>query len=285
MNLSDMYTKCVPQALFQAFREALGFMLNDLRLSVLVSEKPKAPDDDESESLRDLEGRPVLRESVRKGRRCVLCDELIASDDASVSAAVDGSKGFSVSGVILTKAMSDSEDEDRRSRREARETESKDPAKETKEAGERKKKKRRKNKKEKPAEESRAEDPEEPPTPPPKPPVKKPPVKKPVPKPQVAQVKKDHLKEKPIQRRAKRKEEKEKARERTRAKERRARRARERKLQAHRSLEAVLPNLLLHPQDGRIPHEEWFPFMGWERVPSQNWICPAQALQRGAPRN
>ena len=59
MNLSDMYTKCVPQALFQAFREALGFMLNDLRLSVLVSEKPKASDDDESESLRDLEGRPV----------------------------------------------------------------------------------------------------------------------------------------------------------------------------------------------------------------------------------
>ena len=54
--------------------------------SVLVSEKPKAPDDDESESLRDLEGRPVFRESVRKGRRCVLCDELIASDDACVSA-------------------------------------------------------------------------------------------------------------------------------------------------------------------------------------------------------
>ena len=47
------------QALFQAFREALGFMLNDLRLSVLVSEKPKASDDDESESLRDGEGRPV----------------------------------------------------------------------------------------------------------------------------------------------------------------------------------------------------------------------------------
>ena len=152
-----------------------------------------------------------FRESVRKGRRCVLCDELIASDDACVSAAVDGSKGFSVSGVILTKAMSDSEDEDRRSRREARETESKDPAKETKEAGERKKKKRRKNKKEKPAEESRAEAPEEeyeevpveeepePPTPPPKPPVKKPPVKKPVPKPQVTQVKKDHLKEKPTE--------------------------------------------------------------------------------------
>ena len=42
MNLSDMYTKCVPQLLFQAFREALGFMLNDLRLSVLVAEKPKA---------------------------------------------------------------------------------------------------------------------------------------------------------------------------------------------------------------------------------------------------
>ena len=70
MNLSDMYTKCVPQALFQAFREALGFMLNDLRLSVLVSEKPKASDDDESESWRDLEGKPLGKTSKKISRVC-----------------------------------------------------------------------------------------------------------------------------------------------------------------------------------------------------------------------
>ena len=48
MNLSDMFTKCVSQALFQSFRTALGFLLNDLRLSVVISgsEKQKALDDE-----------------------------------------------------------------------------------------------------------------------------------------------------------------------------------------------------------------------------------------------
>lgn len=39
MNLSNMFTKCVGQALFQRFREALGFIVNDLRLSVIVSKR------------------------------------------------------------------------------------------------------------------------------------------------------------------------------------------------------------------------------------------------------
>ena len=150
MNLSDMFTKCVGQALFQSFREALGFMVNDLRLSVLVAEKSGVLDSHESESLKDLEGKPVgrssrlvsrvcevfqIRESFQKGRRCVLCDDLIGSgDDVFVSAAVDGSTGLSVSGVTLTTGFSVSEvaltrfagemsdsDDDRRSMREARE--------------------------------------------------------------------------------------------------------------------------------------------------------------------
>ena len=37
LNLSDMFTKCVGQALFQRFREAIGFATHDLRLSVLVT--------------------------------------------------------------------------------------------------------------------------------------------------------------------------------------------------------------------------------------------------------
>ena len=66
MNLSDMFTKCVSQALFQSFRTALGFLLNDLRLSVVISgsEKQKALDDEEeSESLRDLGGKPLGKTS------------------------------------------------------------------------------------------------------------------------------------------------------------------------------------------------------------------------------
>ena len=62
MNLSDMFTKCVGQALYQSFRTAIGFLLNDLRLSIVISgsEKQKALDnEEESESLRDLEGKPV----------------------------------------------------------------------------------------------------------------------------------------------------------------------------------------------------------------------------------
>ena len=62
MNLSDMFTKCVSQALYQSFRTAIGFLLNDLRLSIVISgsEKQKALDnEEESESLRDLEGKPV----------------------------------------------------------------------------------------------------------------------------------------------------------------------------------------------------------------------------------
>ena len=153
MNLSDMFTKCVSQALFQSFRTALGFLLNDLRLSVVISgsEKQKALDDEEeSESLRDLEGKPLgktskltqrvfqvfqLRESFQRGRRCMLCDDVIEDDlliegegevlnSVSPSAAVVGSAALSLSGVILTKgvmASSSDKDEDRRSVREARE--------------------------------------------------------------------------------------------------------------------------------------------------------------------
>ena len=39
LNLSDMFTKCVGQALFQRFREAMGFATHDLSLSVLVTKK------------------------------------------------------------------------------------------------------------------------------------------------------------------------------------------------------------------------------------------------------
>ena len=153
MNLSDMFTKCVSQALYQSFRTAIGFLLNDLRLSIVISgsEKQKALDnEEESESLRDLEGKPVgkttkltervfqvfqLRDSFQRGRRCMLCDDVIEGDllvegegevfdCVSPSAAVVGSAASSLSGVILTvgvMASSSDKDEDRRSVREARE--------------------------------------------------------------------------------------------------------------------------------------------------------------------
>ena len=150
MNLSDMFTKCVSQALFQSFRTVIGFLLNDLRLSVVISgsEKQKALDnEEESESLRDLEGKPLgktskltqrvfqvfqLRESFH---RCMLCDDVIEDDllvegegevlnSVSPSAAVVGSAALPLSGLILTRsvmASSSDKDEDRRSVREARE--------------------------------------------------------------------------------------------------------------------------------------------------------------------
>ena len=139
LNLSDMFTKCVGQALFQRFREAIGFATHDLSLSVLVTRKSQ---EEISELFEDLEGKPVgsvskliprfcemfqVREKIRKGPRCILCGDLL-SQDFSVdgiydSAAISGSTGFSLSGVTVTQllTMSDSEDDDRRSRREERE--------------------------------------------------------------------------------------------------------------------------------------------------------------------
>ena len=232
MNLSDMFTKCVSQALFQSFRTALGFLLNDLRLSVVISgsEKQKALDDEEeSESLRDLEGKPLgktskltqrvfqvfqLRESFQRGRRCMLCDDVIEDDllvegegevlnSVSPSAAVVGSAVSSLSGVTLTVGVmssSSDKDEDRRSVREAREEamakEGVPDAKESK-----KKRRRREKKKGKtPGEESKVDKPKEDemeevevegeePAQSSKPPVRPPPVGPP-------KVKKDHLKQK-----------------------------------------------------------------------------------------
>ena len=232
MNLADMFTKCVSQALFQSFRTALGFLLNDLRLSVVISgsEKQKALDDEEeSESLRDLEGKPLgrtskltqrvfqvfqLRESFQRGRRCMLCDDVIEDDlfvegegevlnSVSPSAAVVGSAASSLSGVILTEGVmssSSDKDEDRRSVREAREEamakEGFPDAKESK-----KKRRRREKKKGKtPGEESKVDKPKEDemeevevegeePAQSSKPPVRPPPVGPP-------KVKKDHLKQK-----------------------------------------------------------------------------------------
>ena len=232
VNLSDMFTKCVSQALFQSFRTALGFLLRDLRLSVVISgsEKQKALDDEEeSESLRDLGGKPLgktskltqrvfqvfqLRESFQRGRRCMLCDDVIGDDlliegegevlnSVSPSAAVVGSAAPSLSGVILTKgvmASSSDKDEDRRSVREARE---KAMAKEgVPDAKESKKKRRRREKKrgKTPGEESKVDKPKEDemeevevegeePARSSKPPVRPPPVVPP-------KVKKDHLKQK-----------------------------------------------------------------------------------------
>ena len=232
MNLSDMFTKCVSQALFQSFRTALGFLLNDLRLSVVISgsEKQKALDDEEeSESLRDLGGKPLgktskltqrvfqvfqLRESFQRGRRCMLCDDVIEDDlliegegevlnSVSLSAAVVGSAASSLSGVILTKgvmASSSDKDEDRRSVREAREgamaKEGVPDAKESKKKRRRREKKRGKT----PGEESKVDKPKEDemeevevegeePAQSSKPPVRPPPVGPP-------KVKKDHLKQK-----------------------------------------------------------------------------------------
>ena len=139
LNLSDMFTKCVGQALFQRFREAIGFATHDLSLSVLVTRKSQ---EDISELFEDLEGKPVgsvskliprfcemfqVREKIRKGPRCILCGDLLSQDfgvdGIHDSAAISGSTGFSLSGVTVTQllTMSDSEDDDRRSRREERE--------------------------------------------------------------------------------------------------------------------------------------------------------------------
>ena len=139
LNLSDMFTKCVGQALFQRFREAIGFATHDLSLSVLVTKKSQ---EEISELFEDLEGKPVgsvskliprfcemfqVREKIRKGPRCILCGDLLSQDflvdGIHVSAAVSGATGFSLSGVTVTQllTMSDSDDDDRRSRREERE--------------------------------------------------------------------------------------------------------------------------------------------------------------------
>ena len=237
MNLSDMFTKCVGQALYQSFRTAIGFLLNDLRLSIVISgsEKQKALDnEEESESLRDLEGKPVgkttkltervfqvfqLRESFQRGRRCMLCDDVIEDDllvegegevfnSVSPSAAVVGSAASSLSGVILTvgvMASSSDKDEDRRSVREAREEamakEGVPDAKESKRKRRRREKKRGKTPGgESKVEESKVDKPKEDemeeveveaeePAKSSKPPVRPPPVVPP-------KVKKDHLKQK-----------------------------------------------------------------------------------------
>ena len=229
-NLSDMFTKCVGQALYQSFRTVIGFLLNDLRLSLVISgsEKQRAVDnEEESESLRDLEGKPVgkttklaervfqvfeLRNSFERGRRCMLCDDVIEGDlfvegegevfdSVSPSAAVVGSAASSLSGVILTAgvmASSSDKDEDRRSVREAREEAvAKEGVPDAKES----KRKRRRHEKKKgktPGEESKVEKPKEDemeeveveePVKSSKPPVRSPPVVPP-------KVKKDHLKDK-----------------------------------------------------------------------------------------
>ena len=237
MNLSDMFTKCVGQALYQSFRTAIGFLLNDLRLSIVISgsEKQKALDnEEESESLRDLEGKPVgkttkltervfqvfqLRESFQRGRRCMLCDDVIEDDllvegegevfdSVYPSAAVVGSAVSSLSGVILTvgvMASSSDKDEDRRSVREAREEamakEGVPDAKESKKKRRRREKKRGKTpRSESKVEESKVDKPKEDemeevevegeePAKSSKPPVRPPPVAPP-------KVKKDHLKQK-----------------------------------------------------------------------------------------
>ena len=139
LNLSDMFTKCVVQALFQRFREAIGFATHDLSLSVLATRKSQ---ENISEQFEDLEGKPVgsvskliprfcemfhVREKIRKGPHCILCGDLLSQDfgvdGIHDSAAISGSTGFSLSGVTVTQllTMSDSEDDDRRSRREERE--------------------------------------------------------------------------------------------------------------------------------------------------------------------
>ena len=225
-----MFTKCVGQALYQSFRTVIGFLLNDLRLSLVISgsEKQRAVDnEEESESLRDLEGKPVgkttklaervfqvfqLRNSFQRGRRCMLCDDVIEGDlfvegegevfdSVSPSAAVVGSAASSLSGVILTvgvMASSSDKDEDRRSVREAREEAvAKEGVPDAKES----KRKRRRHEKKKgktPGEESKVEKPKEDemeeveveePAKSSKPPVRSPPVVPP-------KVKKDHLKDK-----------------------------------------------------------------------------------------
>ena len=234
-NLSDMFTKCVGQALYQSFRTVIGFLLNDLRLSLAISgsEKQKAVDnEEESESLRDLEGKPVgkttkltervfqvfqLRDSFQRGRRCMLCDDVIEGDllvegegevfdSVSPSAAVVGSAASPLSGVILTvgvMASSSDKDEDRRSVREAREEamakEGVPDAKESKRKRRRREKKRGKtpggeskvkeSKEDKPKEDEMEEVEVEEPAQSSKPPVRSPPVGPP-------KVKKEHLKEK-----------------------------------------------------------------------------------------
>ena len=139
LNLSDMFTKCVGQALFSRFREAIGFATHDLHLSVLVTKSHE----ETSELFEDLEGKPVgsvsklipricevfqVREKIKKGPRCILCGDLLSQDfvfdGLHDSAAISGSTGFSLSAVTVTQLLemsTDSDDDDRRSRREERE--------------------------------------------------------------------------------------------------------------------------------------------------------------------
>ena len=139
LNLSDMFTKCVGQALFSRFREAIGFATHDLHLSVLVTKSHE----EISELFEDLEGKPVgsvsklipriceefqVREKIKKGPRCILCGDLLSQDSVfhglHDSAAISGSTGFSLSAVTVTQLLemsTDSDDDDRRSRREERE--------------------------------------------------------------------------------------------------------------------------------------------------------------------
>ena len=139
LNLSDMFTKCVGQALFSRFREAIGFATHDLHLSVLVTKSHE----EISELFEDLEGKPVgsvsklipricevfqVREKIKKGPRCILCGDLLSQDlgfdGLHDSAAISGSTGFSLSAVTVTQLLemsTDSDDDDRRSRREERE--------------------------------------------------------------------------------------------------------------------------------------------------------------------
>ena len=176
LNLSDMFTKCVGQALFQRFREAIGFATHDLSLSVLVTKKSQ---EEIGELFEDLEGKPVgsvskliprfcemfrVREKIRKGPRCILCGDLLSRDflvdGIHVSAAVSGSTDFSLSGVTVTQllTMSDFDDDDRRSRREEREE---GPPKEREEGPpqpEQKKRRRKSTSQAKPLEESTAAD-------------------------------------------------------------------------------------------------------------------------------
>ena len=182
--------------------------------------------------MRDLEGKPVgkttkltervfqvfqLRDSFQRGRRCMLCDDVIEGDllvegegevfdSVSPSAAVVGSAASPLSGVILTvgvMASSSDKDEDRRSVREAREEamakEGVPDAKESKKKRRRREKKRGKtpggeskveeSKVDKPREDEMEEVEVEEPAQSSKPPVRSPPVGPP-------KVKKEHLKQK-----------------------------------------------------------------------------------------
>ncbi len=90
--MSDTFTKCVGQALFQRFREALGFATHDLRLCVLVTKRSQDLQFVEH-GFEELEGQPVgslsklvprfcemfqVREKIKKGPRCICCGDLLS---------------------------------------------------------------------------------------------------------------------------------------------------------------------------------------------------------------